>query len=703
MSGLFVTHAGQDITSYVDEMQTDIISALAQGPGVGSGGAAHSTTCTLYVRLGPAASAIGAGETIPTPKPKNLLTANQSDIETDVSGFSTAASNLLGGNLPATMARDTSKSWHGAASLHMQTPAGLTGGSAGIETTPGLVIPANTQLTVSFYFQSPTGGGALRFYDYTNNNTPTSGITLPTPTSPPGQWVRVAYTYTQAQATNDLRFAIRSSSTSQDFWIDGLQVEIGPTATEWALGGEITTPPLLVRQGELVVVDASGSKVFGGYVTKLTDQTAVHELVPYTQIDAVDYWADLDRVQVNEAYTGRSDTYIIRDLLTKYAPWIDQSLIPGTDNYTFTKRLIRSKTLRQAIQEIADITGFMVWADADTRLHYSSATSASTAPFDLSDDPNFISSQPHVIGSGGGGGGGYTEDLNAIINRVFFYGGRKPSDDFDQDLSVQANGNNTQFALLYYPHEASDGKVHVIKNGTDLVLYSVFDTDPTHKLKSDPNGVGTADVLINADAETLIFDTAPLATDTLICRYRYQTPLVIILKSTTSFQTFGRWFDGKIVDESVLDINTALQRARTLLAEQAFGLVTIQATTWTSGLQAGQLVRIVNRARGLDGTYLIQKVETKPLGAGSFEYDLTLGAWNWSLIDLLIWQARQADSQDTTSEADTDIIQAQEHATAATAVAVWINHVRQSGVYYSRTSAVGDGHDAYSGFFTVTS
>ena len=34
---------------------------------------------------------------------------------------------------------------------------------------------------------------------------------------------------------------------------------------------------------------------------------------------------------------------------------------------------------------------------------------------------------------------------------------------------------------------------------------------------------------------------------------------------------------------------------------------------------------------------------------------------------------------------------------------VWIKTVRTSGGYYARATAVGDGHDAYSGFFTVTS
>ena len=49
-----------------------------------------------------------------------------------------------------------------------------------------------------------------------------------------------------------------------------------------------------------------------------------------------DYWQQLARIIVTEVYTGESDTYIVKDLLTKYAPWIDRSLIPGNANYIFS-------------------------------------------------------------------------------------------------------------------------------------------------------------------------------------------------------------------------------------------------------------------------------------------------------------------------------------------------------------------------------
>lgn len=446
----------------------------------------------------------------------------------------------------------------------------------------------------------------------------------------------------------------------------------------------------LVRQGEVQVYDATGTPIFGGYVSSMDDAT--ESLSPKTIITAVDYWAHLDRIQVFELYTGRSDTYMIKDLLTKYAPWIDQTLLPVTDQYVWTKFPAKG-SLREVIQKMVDTVGWHVWVDATKHIHYVSPTSASTAPFGLSDDADSVATQGYNLTK-------YTVDDSSIINRVYFYGGKNTSPDFDQDLSVQANGTNTTFSLLYFPHDAGDGKVHVIKNGVELAVGSPFDTSASGKLKSQG---GTSDVLLNRDSEVLQFDVAPAKTDTLICRYRYQTPLVVVLSSTTSFNYFGEWFDGKITDTNTFDPNIAMQRCRVLLSQQSFGLTTLSLTTWSAGLQAGQLVRVTNSIRGIDDTFLIQKVTTKPLGGGNFEYDIDLGAWNWNLVDMIMQAARILNPQDSYSEEDMSIIQAKEQATAASVTIVFNKSVRTSGQYYARTAAVGDGHDAYPGFFSVTS
>ena len=439
----------------------------------------------------------------------------------------------------------------------------------------------------------------------------------------------------------------------------------------------------LVRQGEVLVYDYTGKQVFGGHVVSFEDAT--DGLTIKTSFSCVDYWQALDRIEVNEKFLNSNDVAIIKSLLTTYAAWVDQSLLPSAGSYAYDVKAAKD-TLKQVIQKIADDTGYMVWVDESKRIHYSDPTSASTAPFTLSDDPNSTTSFGHQITK-------HTLDDTGVINRVTFYGGSNSSADFTQDLSVQANGTNTTFFIAYYPYDASDGAMHVVKNSVELALGSVFDTGDSGKFVSQG---GTSDVLMNAASKILMFDTAPAATDTLTFRYKYRTPLVIIMSSQTSHDYYGDWYDGRITDSNVFAANIALQRCRVLLAQQAFGLESLSVKTWTPGLTAGQLLRVTNSVRAIDESFIIQKVQTTPLGGGLFEYSLDLGAWNWNLLDILVQNARILNATDNNSEEDISIIQAKETTTAASVTIAINRSTNPSGLYYAGQPTT------LSGFFTVT-
>ena len=117
--------------------------------------------------------------------------------------------------------------------------------------------------------------------------------------------------------------------------------------------------------------------------------------------------------------------------------------------YLFTKIYLRAKTMQESIQQIADTVGFDVWIDPYKKFQYRSPSNSGTAPFAVSDDPDFITSFPLAITN-------YEKDDTAIINRVYFYGGKTPSNDYTQDLSQQANGSNNTFVLAYYPRPSAE-------------------------------------------------------------------------------------------------------------------------------------------------------------------------------------------------------------------------------------------------------
>lgn len=735
MAGYSITLAGQDISDLVDEFSIHGESVLGQGPGAGSEGAGEASTFEFVCDL-PIATAKGAGqsrtltyiEQVLADLPSGLWRMNSELSCFDISGHANNGT-INAGPLQVTTGAtgDKNPSWAPDGTAYVTLPLPHVNPNTMTHevlvylednTAHGPIFGVgdwNTGLWIGIgdSTQFSGNGGYLLAKFGAGFKPPAAPIQLPL-----NQWVHITITVgggTLTYYVNSVASGTASASfntptgnayiggnnvgdRAANMQIDEVAAYGGVTLSTSRIAahyGALGIVPILVRQGEIIVKDSIGAKVFGGYLTYTQDVTPQQSLVLKTKVECHDYWQALDRTEVNEVYTGRDDVYMIKDILTKYAPSIDQSALPASGSYTFAKRLVRAKTVRIALQKIAAVTGYLIWVGPDKVIHYSAPTDASSAPFGLSDSPDFSTNYSYDLLD-------YEVDENAIINRVYFYGGKQESADFVQDLFPQYHGTtNKVFLLAYYPHNASDGNIHVTKNGSDLILGTPFDSGSTGKLIADG---GTAQVLLNYAAETLTFDTSVLSgVTTLTCTYRYNTPLVVVVSDKGSVSYYGGYFDGKLDDQAVLDAGTAIQRSRVLLAQQAYGLVSVQAVTWQPGLQAGQLLRFINSVQGLNTTYQIQKVQIDPLGGGQFQYTVDMGAWNWNLTDLLMATARRAGPQDDEDGENVQVVQAQEFDQNLHVADVWSRKTGTSGVYYSRTSPVGDGADAYCGFCTITS
>ena len=409
---------------------------------------------------------------------------------------------------------------------------------------------------------------------------------------------------------------------------------LGPIGTAVGAGTGITQPAL-VRQGEVIITDSAGTIIFGGFAGQLHDATSRTQVA--TQVDCYDYWQSLSHITINEVFDGVSDLATIHSLVSKYAPWIDLSLLPAYPAGTLLGQVWRNKTLQWGLQKIADITGYQIYIDPYKRLIYNSPTLAFPAPFALSDTPNNSNSFPHLIES-------VDVDDTAIINRVTLYGGKQPTPDFVQDISSQANGNNTVFVCAYYMRKGSNGQVSVTVDGTEQVVGYSLGSGTKNTLKSKG---GDCDLLLDPSARTVTFDVAPAVGSVVLITYRYQIPLVVQIGNQQSYSFYGSWFDGTISDETVVDTATAIRRCQVVLLEQAYGLTTIKLLCWKGGLQAGQQLQLSNTVRGLNNTYIIQEVTAKPVSPTTVQYEVTLGAWNWNLVDVLQSLAQRTSYSDT--------------------------------------------------------
>lgn len=162
---------------------------------------------------------------------KNLLTANQSNIESGTTGFSPYGPNTYAGS---TLSRDTNLRWEGAASLKVQTN-GLNPWQGVSAVYNGSQLSGN--LAYSFYCWAPQGV-PLRavIFDNTNGTYP-AGSTLEFTGS--GSWERKVVSFTPTAATGNLflQVTLNNYSAATAFWLDGLQLENGSQATAWTPGG----------------------------------------------------------------------------------------------------------------------------------------------------------------------------------------------------------------------------------------------------------------------------------------------------------------------------------------------------------------------------------------------------------------------------------------------------------------------------------
>ncbi len=174
---------------------------------------------------------------------KNLLSVNQSSVETSTTGFTASDGFLL--NSGATLTRVTSQSYYGAASLQVVTDGNHT--SEGVATS-GIAALANWNYTASAYVLMPAGVSfEIRLRDATNNLRDTAVIQTGT-----GAWQRVSTSLTTgASAVGNLYLAILvTTQPAQTFYVDGLMIEPNAVATSWELGqtSSIAPGPTLTQE-----------------------------------------------------------------------------------------------------------------------------------------------------------------------------------------------------------------------------------------------------------------------------------------------------------------------------------------------------------------------------------------------------------------------------------------------------------------------
>lgn len=155
----------------------------------------------------------------------NLLTANQSSVDTDTTGFAINGAGTV-------ISRDTTQHWNGNASLKVVTPANT---GYGFMTSPYTTITGGQPYTASVYLK---GSGIVALQIQERNSGTYLRTTVSTWITLTNEWQRLSVTATiGTDANQTMIYVYQTTATINTFWADGLQIEQKAYATSWQIGG----------------------------------------------------------------------------------------------------------------------------------------------------------------------------------------------------------------------------------------------------------------------------------------------------------------------------------------------------------------------------------------------------------------------------------------------------------------------------------
>lgn len=319
---------------------------------------------------------------------------------------------------------------------------------------------------------------------------------------------------------------INDNSTSSNFVGESENIG-GRNATTFSVGDEITifadigaTPPT--------------TKIFTGIVEDIDfDGTETRERLT---ISGRDYTARLMDVTVEpEVYTNLPAGSIVKDIVNKYVSDITFTNVDDSDT-TIERISFNHTPVYDAIQKLAELSGYRFYVDVDKDLHFKEkATVSSNLTFD-SGNTTFAE---------------FSEERDSVFNEVWVYGDRY-LDNFQETFTAGSPAGGSVFTLLYKPHNTeitSSGAIQVggiegmnlIPNSGTNYLVDFHDKE-----------------IIFVSGTTLGYSSIPTSGTQVVVKYDRSLPIVKVGRRQSSIDAYGKRVL-KITDKEIKDPDEAVR------------------------------------------------------------------------------------------------------------------------------------------------
>lgn len=364
--------------------------------------------------------------------------------------------------------------------------------------------------------------------------------------------------------------------------------------------------------GSTVEVTDGATTIFSGKIYKVSKSKEGIGAVKYS-VKCKDHTIDLNRILVIEEYAAMTVDEIVDAILASFS---DGTFTAANVNcpIEITKVIFNRVTVTDALQRLADYTGYSWYVDYDKDIHFF-ATNDEPAPFNLTDTAGM-----HILESLDA-----DDDLSQIRNRVYVEGGEVEGD--SRSESFNGDGTKLQFKLsnkfARLPTVTVGGVsktvgVDFLDNEADFDCFWDYNNTYVRFKSGTVPGAGTNNIVVTG---------IPLYN------------LIVQVEDPDSVDQYGP-YEFKYTDKTLKSREEAVTLAQTQLTAYRNGLVEGSFDTYEDGLRSGQVINVQSDLLDVDEDFLIQSVSMSMVTPTQSVYHVELATLRTTnmiqfLIDLL--------------------------------------------------------------------
>lgn len=329
-----------------------------------------------------------------------------------------------------------------------------------------------------------------------------------------------------------------------------------------------------------VIITNDGTRIFGGHIMQMDETFSVLNSVDY-RVKCIDYTKHIDQRLVVDTYENMTVQAIVTAIRNTYMPSdVDVSNVTVTTlipyiafNYEYPSDCLR---------QLAELSGADWRIDYNKNLYFQEqATDA--APFSLSDtNGRYIYNSLRM-----------RKDLTQLRNVIYVRGGEYQA--VTTTAAFVAETNQKHYLL---PYKFSDLVVSVTGQSKSVGIDPI---DPETEY----------DALHNFQEKMVKFreDRKPSAGSAVRISGRPYLPVIYKLRDPGSIATFTAR-EYAVVDRSINSREGAQKRALAELLAYKSTISEGSFDTYDTGLEVGQQITVQSDLRGIDASYVINRVET---------------------------------------------------------------------------------------------